>query len=152
EFRSIHSFLGLKVRDNEDGTRQCQQDGTPSLHQYQLAIIDECSMISDQLFGMIVSAARSCRVLFVGDPAQLPPVDQAAVRQQLSPTFERVQHKAVLTEVVRQAAGNPIIAMSMKIREAIEQGRAMSTEALLDAMPNGNCEQTYLTHGGEATA
>jgi exodeoxyribonuclease-5 len=152
EFRSIHSFLGLKMRDNEDGSRQCLQDGTPSLHQYHLAIIDECSMISDPLFGMIVSAARSCRVLFVGDPAQLPPVDQAAVRQHLSSTFERVQHKAVLTEVVRQAADNPIIAMSMKIREAIEQGRAMAPEALLEAMPNGQCDQTTLASGGEATA
>lgn len=152
EFRSIHSFLGLKLRENEDGTRQCQQDGSPSLHQYQLAIVDECSMIGGDLFGMIVSAARSCRVLFVGDPAQLPPVEKAAHRPLLSPTFDRVQHKAILTEVVRQAADNPIIAMSMRIREAIERGQCMLPAELADAMPAGNCDQTSIAGGGEATA
>lgn len=152
EFRSIHSFLGLRLRENEDGSRQCQRDGTPSLHQYDLAIIDEGSMIGPDLFGMIVSSARSCRVLFVGDPAQLPPVEQNGVRKALSPCFERVQHKAILTEVVRQAADNPIIAMSMKIREAIERGQAMLPSEIAEAMDRGNCAETTLAGGGESTA
>ncbi|MEO7917780.1 MAG: DEAD/DEAH box helicase [Dokdonella sp.] len=149
EFRSIHSFLGLRMTEREDGTRECRPDGTPSLHQYQIVIIDECSMIGADLFRMIVMSAMSCRVLFVGDPAQLPPVERSGLQPVVSPTFERVQHKAILTEVVRQAADNPIIGLSMRIRDAIEQGVAMSLDTIAFAV-NGAGDRTWVAPGGEA--
>lgn len=151
EFRSIHSFLGLRMTEREDGSMECKPGGMPTLHEYGLAIVDECSMIGDSLFEMIVTGSRGCRVLFVGDPAQLPPVDQRTVVPRMSPTFDHVQLRAMLSEVVRQAAGNPIIALSMRIREAIEAGRAMTVRDLVESMPPGSESHLSVTYGGEAT-
>lgn len=151
EFRSIHSFLGLRMSEREDGSMECKPSGSPSLHEYDLAIVDECSMIGDGLFTMILGAARTCRVLFVGDPAQLPPIDQSSVVPQVSPTFGMVQHRVMLSEVVRQAADNPIIALSMQIRHAIEAGRAMTTYQLADALSEAAASHVSIAYGGEAT-
>lgn len=151
EFRSIHSFLGLKMREREDGTMECSPDGLPSLHEYDLVIIDECSMIGDKLFELIVTMQRGARILFVGDPAQLPPVERSTVVPQVSATFSHVQHRAMLSEVVRQARDNPIIALSMKIREAIERGNAMHANEISAALPNGAESHACVAFGGEAT-
>lgn len=151
EFRSIHSFLGLKMREREDGTMECTPEGLPSLHEYDLVIIDECSMIGDKLFEMIVTMQRGARILFVGDPAQLPPVERSTVVPQVSATFSHVQHRAMLSEVVRQARDNPIIALSMKIREAIERGSAMHANEVAGALPPGAESHACVAFGGEAT-
>jgi exodeoxyribonuclease-5 len=89
-------------------------------------------MIDMEMLQRILTARRTAGVLFVGDPAQLPPIN---CRGTLSPVFDRVQNKAVLTEVVRQARENPIIALSMAIREAIERNEAMSPEMIMQALP-----------------
>jgi hypothetical protein len=149
DFGSIHSFLGLRLNEREDGTRECRPEGQPTLHEYSLVVVDEASMIGSDLFARIITGARhGTRVLFVGDPAQLPPVEPGQP-QALSPVFARVQHKVVLTEVVRQAAGNPIIALSMRIRESIEAGHCMPLQDVAEAADG---ERVWLTHGGEGAA
>ncbi len=151
-FSSIHSLLGLRMTERDDGTHSCQQGGLCTLHEYDLVVVDECSMISLDLFQRIVQSRRQAKVLFVGDPAQLPPVD-AQGRGEVSPTFTRVTCKSVLTEVVRQAAGNPIIALSMRIRSAIEVGHRMTVSDLQDACPAVDQPTTVgVCPGAEATA
>lgn len=152
EFRSIHSFLGLRMKEREDGSAECTPEGVPSLHEYDLAVIDECSMIGDQLFGMIATLSRDCRVLYVGDPAQLPPIERSSVVPTISATFTHVQHGVMLSEVVRQAADNPIIALSMAIRRAIESGRPMRADEVSAALPAGAESHAVVAYGGEATA
>ena len=49
-------------------------------------------------------------ILVMGDPAQLPPVKGKS-------PFASEKPDAMLTEICRQAEGNPIIAMSKIIRE-----------------------------------
>ena len=60
--------------------------------------------------------ARLCnspaKVLFLGDPAQLPPVGEGKV----SPTFDLTM-KFQMTSIVRQQAGNPIIGLSLMVRQ-----------------------------------
>jgi exodeoxyribonuclease-5 len=131
-FGSIHSFLGLQMSEREDGTQECKQARDPSIHEYALVVVDECSMIGMDLFRRIAISKRDAIVLFVGDPAQLPPVEPG---ENVSPTFTRVQLKAVLTEVVRQAADNPIIALSVMIRQAIEADRRVDATAMACALP-----------------
>lgn len=132
EYRSIQSFLGLRVVERDDGTQECRPEADSKLHEYDLAVIDECSMIGMEIFSRIVSTKRQTMVLFVGDPAQLPPVDGKA---DLSPVFRHVTCRVTLTEVVRQAAGNPIIALSMLIRRYIEDGRAIDSIAIAESLP-----------------
>jgi len=131
-FGSIHSFLGLQMSEREDGTQECKQARDPSIHEYALVVVDECSMIGMDLFQRIAISKRDALVLFVGDPAQLPPVEPG---ESISPTFSRVQLKAVLTEVVRQAADNPIISLSVMIRNAIEADRRVDALAMASALP-----------------
>lgn len=149
-FGSIQSLLGLKVVERDDGSQDCVTNpfGAPSLHEYDLAIIDECSMISTDLFARIVTAKRTCRVLFVGDPAQLPPISQV---EALSPAFTRVTFEVTLNEVVRQARENPIIRLSMRLREAIERGERISNQAIIESLPPAEESPAALLPGGSET-
>ena len=73
-----------------------------------LIIIDECSMVDEELGRDLLSFGKP--VLVLGDPAQLPPVKGGGFFTDAEPDF-------MLTEIHRQAADNPIIRLSMAIRE-----------------------------------
>ena len=73
-----------------------------------LIVIDECSMVGDRLGEDLLSFGT--KVLVLGDPAQLPPVCGEGFFTRVAPDF-------MLTEIHRQAADNPIIRMSMDVRE-----------------------------------
>ncbi|MDP4024440.1 ATP-dependent RecD-like DNA helicase [Methylobacterium sp. NEAU 140] len=73
-----------------------------------LVIVDECSMVDERLGRDLLSFGT--KVLVLGDPAQLPPVRGEGFFTAGAPDF-------MLTEIHRQAAENPIIRMSMDVRE-----------------------------------
>jgi exodeoxyribonuclease V len=70
-----------------------------------LVIIDEYSMIEKSMVQDILSKCK--KVLFIGDPAQLPPIRDK--EQSLAPDF-------FLTDIHRQAADNSIIKWAHEIR------------------------------------
>lgn len=74
----------------------------------KLIIVDECSMVDERLGRDLLSYGT--KVLVLGDPAQLPPVRGEGFFTAGTPDY-------TLTEIHRQAAGNPIIRMSMEVRE-----------------------------------
>ncbi|OKL42374.1 ATP-dependent DNA helicase [Pseudovibrio exalbescens] len=76
-----------------------------------LIIIDECSMVDEDLGRDLLSFGK--KVLVLGDPAQLPPVKGGGFFTEAEPDF-------MLTEVHRQAKDNPIVRMSMTIRDGGE--------------------------------
>ncbi|MFC7396426.1 ATP-dependent RecD-like DNA helicase [Chelatococcus sp. GCM10030263] len=73
-----------------------------------LIIIDECSMVDEELGRDLLSFGVP--VLVLGDPAQLPPVKGGGF-------FTEAEPDVMLTEVHRQARDNPIVHMSMVVRE-----------------------------------
>lgn len=148
-FGSIHSFLGLRMTERESGEQECKREGTSTIHEYNIVIVDEASMLSRDLFQLIASSLRNrTRVIFVGDPAQLPPV---GAREQ-SPVFDMIQIGASLNEVVRQAQDNPIIRLSMAIREAIEANRIMSPRDIASNLPSpSEPANACLANGGQET-
>jgi exodeoxyribonuclease-5 len=79
-----------------------------------LVIIDEVSMVGAELAADLLSFGTP--VLVLGDPAQLPPVKDAGFFTEGEPDF-------MLTEVHRQARDNPIIALSMDVRQGKALGR-----------------------------
>jgi exodeoxyribonuclease-5 len=87
-----------------------------NLHGVKLIIGDEYSMVGKRMAQEILPMAKKagCKVLVVGDPGQLPPVKDEE--------YFFVNPDAILTEVLRQAADNPIVALSMAIRQATENG------------------------------
>ena len=76
-----------------------------------LIILDECSMVDEELGRDLLSFGKP--VLVLGDPAQLPPVKGGGFFTDAPPDF-------MLTEIHRQAADNPIIRASMDIRAGAE--------------------------------
>lgn len=131
-FGSIHALLGLQLTEREDGSQECKTTRDPSLHKFDVVIVDECSMIGADLFRQIVACKRQTRILFVGDPAQLPPIES---REAESPTFSQVLMQVTLHEVVRQAADNPIIKLALLLRRAIEEGQRVMPADISAILP-----------------
>jgi len=73
-----------------------------------LLIVDECSMVGEQMAEDLLHFG--CKVLVLGDPAQLPPVHGTGY-------FTEHKPNVLLTEIHRQAADNPIIRMATDVRE-----------------------------------
>lgn len=117
---TIHSFLGLKLVYKENKQVLVLDKTKNSQLMVDVLIIDECSMISDELFQHIIAQAGRVRrcIIFLGDECQLPPVDVENRTNALSKTFSfGVKYK--LTEVLRQAADNPIIGFATKVRGCV---------------------------------
>lgn len=73
----------------------------------EAVIVDECSMIDEYLERDL--RRTGAKLLFVGDPGQLPPVQGRGF-------FERNRPDAVLDEIHRQAAESPILRLATSIR------------------------------------
>lgn len=96
---TLHSLLCLKPQRSVYGEPETfRQTKQPRLGHLDLLIVDECSMVGEDLLGYIqeASATFALPVLFAGDPYQLRPVNE----QRLSKTFE-AGPKFSLTEVLR---------------------------------------------------
>ncbi len=77
--------------------------------QADVVVLDEGSMISPEVAEDLLYLAK--KVLVLADPAQLPPVSKDG-----DPGYFMSEPDYMLTEIHRQAADNPIIALSMQIR------------------------------------
>jgi ATP-dependent exoDNAse (exonuclease V) alpha subunit len=112
--RTIHSLIYRTRGEDENGPTFVLNDDSPA-GKASLIIIDECSMIDEEIGRDLLTFGVP--VLVLGDPAQLPPVAGGGY-------FTDAEPDVMLTEVHRQAAGNPIIRMSMAVRqgEPIENG------------------------------
>lgn len=110
---TVHSLLGLRLKKLESGGYKLEREGKSQVDKFNIIVVDECSMLNQELFDMLM-AERQGFLLFVGDPAQLPPPISGLEK---SPVFDdpRLQHFQ-LTEIVRQAAGSPILTLATAIR------------------------------------
>ena len=112
--RTIHSLIYRAQDVDEEMPSFVINEQSPA-HDAALIIIDECSMVDEELGRDLLSFGRP--VLVLGDPAQLPPVKGGGFFTEAEPDF-------MLTEVHRQEADNPIVRMSMIVREGgrLERG------------------------------
>jgi len=119
---TIHSLI---YRARESGVEQPSfelWDDAPA-SKAKLIVIDECSMVDAELGRDLMSF--ECPLLVLGDPAQLPPIQGGGY-------FTDCEPDAMLTEVHRQAQNDPIVRMSMDIREGreLEIGRYGESEVV----------------------
>lgn len=128
EARTIASALGMRMR-GRPGSMKLQQSEPHKIRGYDAVIVDEASMVPSDQYRMIAQAceATETALIWVGDPAQLPPVGEAE-----SPVFAKVQHQVMLSDIIRQTEGNPIIAASMMIRQRIEQGKRVTLDDIAE--------------------
>jgi exodeoxyribonuclease-5 len=78
------------------------------LRNANLLVIDECSMVDQNMGHDLLSFG--CRVLVLGDPAQLPPVRGGGF-------FTEGRPDVLLTDIHRQARDNPIVDLATRIRK-----------------------------------
>lgn len=115
---TIHSLLRLRVgRDNKGRTTlYCARP--KELVENALIFIDEASYIDSDLLTLISQKTKNCKLVFIGDPAQLTPVNSNT-----TPVFNLTScKKTEMTDVVRQAEGNPIIELSTCFRNTVNTG------------------------------
>ena len=113
--KTIYSLLGLTL--GTDGEVKELKGGKSKvmLSSYDAIVVDEASLISKELFAHIETAAimHNARFLFMGDPAQLPPINEKSSR------VWEIGSAAMLTRVMRH--DNEILALATKIREEVDK-------------------------------
>jgi len=139
-FQTIHKLLGLKEKITLDGKQEFVNDGDykPKIGTTHLLIIDEVSMLNDDLFEKIIKYRNRVKIICMGDPAQIPPVgrpDCIPFRDEL--LDEYLIKTLELKTIMRQKKDNPIISSSIEIRKNIgNPGKYQNSETVI--LPNGD--------------
>jgi exodeoxyribonuclease V len=110
---TIHSLI-YRARESGEETPTFDLWNDAPASKADLIVIDECSMVDADLGRDLLSFGVP--VLVLGDPAQLPPINGGGFFTDADPDM-------MLTEVHRQARDNPIVRLSMDVREGRELTR-----------------------------
>ena len=153
----------------------------PNKHRDTLFIVDEASMIPDspsdsKLFEngsllddlmMFVYSGHNCKLMLVGDVAQLPPVhlaiSPALDASKLALQYNKEVIEMSLDEVVRQAKDSGILSNATQLRELLDMDLDLDPKFALDGFTDierlidGNeiqeaIDSAYSVHGKEETA
>lgn len=117
---TIHSLLGLRpnvdLADFNINNPKFHSKHLPYLGMHSLIILDEASMLNKSLFKKLVEVAGvwKVKILFVGDPAQLPPI-----KEELSEVF-KVEDQFTLKQIMRTADHNSLIPIFSEIRDNLD--------------------------------
>lgn len=120
---TIQSANKLRMMDDAP-EKYLTKGGASDFDSFKLIVVDEASMVGQWMAEQILEEAQlhNTKVLFVGDPLQLLPVkdgDHAA--------FSAGIPQVKLTQIVRQAEGNPILQLGAYFRGLLD-GRIHQTE------------------------
>lgn len=112
EVTTIHSLLGLVPHKGK-----LKQHRASTVQHKSIVVIDEASYIGEELAEFIAPIVdRVTLIIFVGDSYQLPPV-----KDEISDIFDpKIIPQIELTQVMRQADGNPIQELSLGLRDVVK--------------------------------
>lgn len=117
---TVHSFLGLRIVPVDVKKNEWRLEPKSQVLKTNLMLfIDEASFVDKELMEYIfkLTDPKSCKIVFIGDPAQLAPIKSNG-----TPVFAAKFSGAALTQVVRQAEGNPIVDLSTQFRHTVNTG------------------------------
>lgn len=142
---TIHKKIYRQQKMTDSGASFSLMD---NLHQNTLFIVDEASMISNEsndssFFGTgrllddlieYVYSGHNCKLLFLGDTAQLPPV-----KQDISPALDACELQSyglnvlesTLTEIMRQSEESGILYNATLLRNALSNGATKDSPQLV---------------------
>lgn len=117
--------------------------------EYTIFIVDEASMIGDyregaaifgsgdlleDLMSYVYGASSGCKIIFVGDTAQLPPVglelSPALSKETLEERYGLTVYEAILSDVVRQEQNSGILYNATLLREILDEMTELPGEQL----------------------
>lgn len=122
--QTLHALLGLRPDVDLDNFNpnnpKFNPIATPKITDYNFIVIDEASMINQELYDLLIDKTLHSRtkVLFMGDPAQIPPVGEKA-----SVVFLQDQTKEFyqLTKIERQNNTNPLAFVYSDLRNNLDK-------------------------------
>lgn len=111
---TIYSLLGLSLQANGEVKEIRHPEEPVDLSSYKLIVVDEASMVNRFLMDAIKIAVAEWGVpfLFMGDPAQLPPVGETK-----TPVWD-VEAQSLLTTVMRY--GDAMLDVATTIRKVVD--------------------------------
>ena len=133
-----YALFKLRPTINKFGKETIANAGICDVPHESVVIIDEASMIGNKFLKSIVDIVkdRSLKLVFVGDPFQLPPpTDICSIFDGSLSTF-------TLTQVHRQLGGNPVLEKANEFREYIEGIR--NIEPVLETNINSKGEGIHI--------
>ena len=77
-YQTVHKLLGLKEVIHTDGRITFEQEFNTKneIEMFKVLIVDEVSMLDDDLFAKLNPYSNRLKIIFMGDPAQIPPVSK----------------------------------------------------------------------------
>lgn len=157
DYRTVHSMLALKEKyDMHTGRVYYDADMAskykPPVADIDVMILDECSMLDNDLFNKLVPWIKGgLKVVFSGDPIQIPPVNHPDCIPFLK-AKEWNMLELGLTDIIRQKEGNPILEFAGTIRQKYKTGYYQPRTSLVSkgegvSVANRNEEQElFRTH------
>lgn len=118
--KTLHSLHGLRMNVDllnfDIENPQFDPLGIKHIQNYKLVAIDEGSMVNSGLFELTREAASffKTKILYVGDPLQLPPVNELVGK-----VFTDVKDRFNLTDIVRQDKDNDLVELFAMLRDDI---------------------------------
>ncbi len=112
--KTIYSLLGLSLQANGEVKELAKPDEPVDLSHFKVIVVDEASMVNRFLMGAIQDAVADWQrpFIFMGDPAQLPPVGE------ITAPIWKLSHGAELTTVMRY--GNSMLDLATSIRKIVD--------------------------------
>jgi exodeoxyribonuclease-5 len=127
--KTLQSLHGLRpnfdISNFDISNPQFDPRGIERIKDYKLVIIDEASMITNDLYLLNLERAKqyNVKILYVGDSYQLPAITKngKAINPSDSLVFKN-PNQFTLKEIVRQEEGHPLLQLFPLIRNDIEKG------------------------------
>lgn len=112
--KTIYSLLGLSLQANGEVKEITKPEEPVDLSAYKIIVVDEASMVNRFLMSAIQDAYADWGVpfIFMGDPAQLPPVGE------ITAPIWKIAHGSELTTVMRY--GNSMLDLATSIRKIVD--------------------------------
>ncbi len=137
--QSLHGLRpNLDLANFNIASPQFDPKGIEYIKNYKLVIIDEASMISSDIYELNLRRAKQygTKILYVGDPLQLPPVQTTGTESRVF----KVKNRFNLTQIVRQEEGSSLLSLFPYIRNDVLNGTSNFLKYILvnrESMDNG---------------
>lgn len=122
-YYTVAQMLGMKVK-TVDGVDIFEIDSWAKLPDMpKVLVVDESSMLKSDHYSKLIKRAEEVggKIVFMGDNAQMPPINDPKGKIK-SVVFDDNKNTGTrLTQLMRQAEGSPIIAVTSKLIETVNK-------------------------------